>query len=74
MLNGGGAELRADACKQPFTLGARIVEHADLDELVRREVHVDLVEHARREPVLTDADDRVQVMRLRAEGAPRRGC
>jgi hypothetical protein len=39
----------------------------DLDQLVRDQVDVDLVQHRRREPVLADADDGMQVMRLCAE-------
>lgn len=74
MLDRGGAERSTDPREQRLALGARIAEHADLDELVRGEAHVDLVEHAWREPVLADAHDRMQVMRLRAERAPRGGC
>lgn len=74
MLDRCGAELRADPREQRLALGARIAEHADLDELVRDETDVDLVEHAWREAVLPDAHDGLQVMRLRAERAPRRGC
>ena len=71
----GAASRSAQICReQPFPLDPIVAEYADLDELVRPQIDVDLVQHRRCEPVMADADDRVQVMRLRAKLAPRRGC
>ena len=44
--------------------------HADLDQRVRGQRHVDLAQHRRCQPVLADADDGVQVVRLGAQRAP----
>ena len=48
---------------------AVVAEHAHLDELVRGERDVDLVQHRRRQAVLADGDDRVQSVRLGAQRA-----
>ena len=74
MLDRRRVESRADRGEQRFALVAVVAEHADLDELVREQVDVDLVQHRGREPVLADADDRMQVMRLGAKRAALRGC
>ena len=66
---GGRAELAANALEHRIAVRARVAEHADLDELVRHQVDVDLVQHRRREAVLADADDGMQVVRLRAKRA-----
>ena len=44
--------------------------HAHLDELVRLQRDVDLVQHGRRQPVLADMHDGLEVMRLGAHRAP----
>jgi hypothetical protein len=41
---------------------------------VREEIQVDLVEHGRRESVLSYRHNRVQRVRPRPKGAPLRGC
>jgi len=41
---------------------------------VREQVDVDLVQHRGRETVLTDRDNGMQRMRLRAKSAALRGC
>ena len=69
MLDGGCAELAANALEHRIAVRARVAEHADLDELVRHQVDVDLVQHRRREAVLADADDGMQVVRPRAKRA-----
>lgn len=74
MLDLRGAELTADSLEHRGALGACIAEDTDLDELVRAQVDVDLVQHGSREPVLPDGDHGVQMMRFRAERAPRAGC
>ena len=70
MLYRGRIQLGADRQQQAFSRSAVVVEHAHLDQLVRDEINVDLVQHRRGEPVLPDAHDWMQVMRLRAQGAP----
>ena len=67
MLHRCGTERSADSSQQHHALVARVGEHADLDQLVRGEIDVDFPKHRRREPVVTDADDRVQVMCLGAQ-------
>ena len=67
VLDRCGAELRANALEHRIAIRAHVAEHADLDELVRDQVDVDLMQHRRREPVLADADDGMQVMRLCAK-------
>ena len=67
VLDGRRAECRADPSEERLALIARVIEDADLDELVSGEVGVDLLQHRRREPVVADADYRVKVMRSRAE-------
>ena len=73
MLNGRGAERVADLREHRVAFGARIAEHADLDQFVRVETDIDFVQHGRRKAVLADADDGMQLMRLRSERAPLRG-
>jgi hypothetical protein len=70
VLDRGSVERVADLRKQCLAVAAIVVEDADLDELVRAKIDVDLVQNGRREAVVTDADDRIQAMRLRAELAP----
>jgi len=63
-----------------FTLVALVVEYAHLDQFVREQREIDLVQHGGRQPVLADEHDRVQVMRFcpqcaalrRVEGIHRR--
>jgi hypothetical protein len=57
----------ADTLQHRVALVAQIAEHAHLDQLVREQIHVELVQHRRREPVMSDAYDRMQVMRLGAQ-------
>ena len=71
MLHGRRIEITADSREQRLALAAIVAEHADLDQLVREQIHVDLVQHRGREPVLSYRDDRMQRMRPRAE---RRGA
>ena len=60
--------------KQRLPLVAVVAEHANLDELVREQIDVDLVQHRGRETVLTYRDDGMQRMRLGAKSAALRGC
>ncbi len=69
MLHRRGVELVADPREKALTLKAIVAEDADLDELVRRQSDVDFVKHRDGKPVLSDADERVEVMGLRAECA-----
>ena len=74
MLDRRGVEIFADSCKEPLALIAIVIEHADFDELVRGEADVDFMEHRRREPVRTDGDDSLKVMRFRAKHPSRGRC
>jgi len=74
MLDFHGAEFAADSLEHRGTLAAGVAEHANLDELVRAQVDVDLVQHRGREPVLADRDDGVKMMRLGAKRASLGGC
>ena len=73
MLNGRGAERVADLREHRVAFGALIAEHANLDQFVRVQTDIDFVQHCRRKAVLADADDGMQLMRLRSERAPLRG-
>ena len=69
MLDGRCAELIADAREHRISFGTRIVPHANLDHFVRVQADVDFMQHRWREPVHTNADNRMQVMRLGAKRA-----
>ena len=60
MLHRRGIHLRADAQQQRVAVRAHVAEDTDLDELVRRERDVDLVQHGGRQPMLADDHDRMQ--------------
>lgn len=67
MLDRGGCELCTDAPEHCVSRAAIVDEHAYLDELVRKQVHVDLVQYARGKPVLAHAHDRTQPVCLGAK-------
>lgn len=73
MLHRRAVELVGDTGEHRFSIAAIVRMHAHLDEAVRRQRQIDLVQHSRRQAVLADADDGMQMMGLRAEGAPLRG-
>ena len=74
MLHGCRIQVAAYPCKECFPLVAVVAEHANLDELVREQIDVDLVQHRGRETVLTYRDNGMQQMRLGAKSAALRGC
>jgi len=74
MLHRRRIEFSADLREKRLARNAISVEHADLHELVREQIDVDLVEHRGGEPVGTDRDNRLQVMRFRAQRSSRRRC
>ena len=74
MLHRGGVEIAADPHQQRFTHVSIVAEHPDLDELVGEEIDVDLVHHCGSEPVLSNRDDRMKRVRLRAKSAALGGC
>ena len=67
MLDRRGFELRTDAREHCLSRPAVVDEHAHLDELVRKQVHVDLVQYAGGKPVLAHAHDRTQPVCLGAK-------
>jgi len=60
-------ERSTDAFEHRFALLAILVEYADLDEFVGKQVHVDLMQYRGGQTMMTDNDDRMQVVRLRAQ-------
>lgn len=74
MLNRCCVQIGADLCEQPLALVPVIVEHANLDELVRVQVDVDFVQHRAREAVRADRNHGVQRVRPGAKRSSRRGC
>lgn len=73
MLHRSGIERSAHLLHDRLARVAIVAEYAHLDELVRLECHVDLVQHGRGETVLPDRDDGIEVVRAGAQGAPRGG-
>jgi len=67
VLDRCGFELRTDAREHGLTGAAVFVEHSHLDELVRKQVDVDLVQYAGGKPVLAHAHDGTQPVRLGAK-------
>jgi hypothetical protein len=59
-----------DLGEHRFARRAVVRMHADLHQRMRGQGHVDLAQHRRCQPVLADADDGMQVMRLGAQRAP----
>ena len=69
MLYGRRIELGTDAFEHGIALAPFIFHHADLDELVSEEIDVDLVQDRGGQPLLADADDRMQMVRLRPKNS-----
>ena len=74
MLHRRRVEIAANPREQRLALVPVVAEHANLDELVREQIDVDLVQHCGCEPVLSYRDDRMQRVGLGAKGAALRGC
>jgi len=74
MLDRRRIEVAADSREQRLPLAPVVVEHADLDQFVGDQVDIDFVQNGGREAVLADADERMEGVRFRAEGAPLGGC
>jgi len=74
MLNGRGVELFADSLEQRLALPPIVDEHPNLDQLVREQVDVDLMDDGRGQSLLPYGHERMQMVRLGAEGASFRGC
>jgi len=70
VLHRGRAELGTDLPKHRIALAADVAERAHLDQLVRAQIDVDLAEDRMGQTVLTDCDDRVQVMGTSAQRTP----
>ncbi len=73
MLHGRRIQLGADALQQRFAFRAIVAEHAQLDELVGEQVHVDFVQYRGGEAMGTDGDDGAEMVGLGAQGAALRG-
>ena len=69
MLDRRAFESGADACRDRFALVPVVAGYAHLDELVRFQRNVDLVENRVGKPLMTDCDHRMQVMRTGAQVA-----
>jgi 23S rRNA (uridine2552-2'-O)-methyltransferase len=72
MLHWRSAGRRAHCGEQGFAVAAVVSEHADLDQLVRRQRAVDLAEHARGETLAAHENDGVQAVRAALQGLPLR--
>jgi len=69
MLDGRGVNRFAHQVEQARARRAILAQDANLDELVRAQRDVDLVHHRRRETVLANCDDGIQMMRPGAQRA-----
>jgi hypothetical protein len=67
MLHRRASEVRANPRRDRLALVAVVAEHAHLDELVRVQRDIDLVQHGGGESVVPDGDYRMQVMRASAK-------
>ena len=67
VLNRRGVELGTYPRKQRLAGVAIVLEDTHLDQLVREQVDVDLVQYGGCQAVMAHAHDRMQPMRLRAE-------
>jgi hypothetical protein len=74
LLHGRRIDRRANTLEQHTTFVACLAENAHLDQFVRAQIDVDFTNHRRRQPVLTDADDGMQMMRLGAKLSKSCGC
>jgi hypothetical protein len=74
VLHRRSLELGTDAREQPFALVAVGVEDTHLDQLMRKQIHVDLMEHRSGQTLATDTDNRVQALRSGTQFATLRGC
>ena len=70
MLHRGRAELGADLPQHRIALAADVAERAHLDQLMRAQIDVDLAQDRRRQTMLADRDDGMQVVRPAAQSAP----
>ena len=68
MLHRRGIQRIAHSCEQLLSRLAIVAVDLELHELMGEQVHVDLVQHRRRQPLVADADHRVEVMRLGTQG------
>ena len=73
MLHGRRVEIVRDLLQHGVTGVAIVAENADLDQPVRQEVDVDLVQDGRRQAVVTDHHDRIEMVRLCAQRPARIG-
>ena len=70
MLYGGRTEFHTYGRENCVALGPVLSIHADLDEFVGLQGGIDLVQDRRRKAVAGDADNRMEVVSLRAKGPP----
>ena len=69
MLNRRCVEFVGDGVQKGLPGGPVIAEHPDFDQTVREQIHIDLMQDGRCEPIIADHHDRVEVVRLGAVGA-----
>lgn len=70
MLNRRRVEFVGDPVQKSCARVPVIAEHTDLDEAVREQIYIDLMQDSGGESIIADHDDRVEVMGLGAERAP----
>jgi len=70
VLHRGTIEFGANPFEHRLSRIAVIVENAHLDELVREQRKVDLVQHLRRQPMMADADHDAEMVSAGTKRAP----
>ena len=74
MLDRRGIELAGDAYQHRIALVAIVREHTYLDQRMRFQRDVDLMQHRRGQPVLSHAHHRMEMVGLRAKLAALLRC
>src|SRR5439155_13963134 len=67
MLNRRAIERAADLIEQRLAIAAHVAPNADLDQFVRLQRDIDLMQHRGGQSVRADRDDRMKMMRLGAQ-------
>jgi hypothetical protein len=74
MLDRGALHFRAYPCEQSLTVVTRIAEYANLDQFVLQQCEIDFVQDCRGQAMLANRNDRLQVVRFRAQFAASCRC
>lgn len=74
VLHWRSLEFGTDACEQPLALFPVRVEDTYLDQFMREQIHVELVQHRGGQALATNAHDRIEALRSGPQFATLRGC